>query len=220
MSTTNQKMPKLIAILGGTFDPIHLGHISPAQETAKWLGAEQLHLIPAHIPPHKSGTHANAKQRAKMVSLVCDNSDIFTLDTRELNRQSPSYTVDTLHEIKAEQPSADLYFIMGMDSLLSFTQWHCWQEILTLCNLVVNIRPSYPHLALEAALEPALKSRLIYSLTQLQRQQTGQIIIHESTPVDISSTKIRAKIKASSNYNQDLPQSVFNYIERHKLYRK
>ena len=219
MSITSQTKPKIIALLGGTFDPIHLGHILPAQETAQWLGAEQLHLIPAHIPPHKSATHANAKQRAKMVSLVCDNHDVFTFDNRELNRQSPSYTVDTLHEIKAEQPSADLYFIMGMDSLLSFTKWRRWQEILTLCNLVVNIRPGYPHLALKAALAPELSARLIYSPTQLPHQHTGKIILHESSPVDISSTQIRTKIKAGSGYSQYLPKPVYDYIEQNQLYR-
>jgi len=219
MNIISQKKPKLIALLGGTFDPIHLGHILPAQETAQWLGAEQLHLIPAHIPPHKSDTHATAKQRENMVSLVCDNHDVLTLDSRELNRQSPSYTVDTLREIKAEQPSADLYFIMGMDSLLSFTQWRHWQEILTLCNLVVNIRPGYPHLALESALAPTLKSRLRYDQLQLQHQYPGQIILHESTPVDISSTQIRAKIAAGSSYRQYLPKPVYDYIEQHKLYR-
>ena len=219
MSITNQKTPKFIALLGGTFDPIHLGHTLPAQETAQWLGAKKLLLIPTHIPPHKTSPHASAKQRAKMVALVCDKNKLFTLDDRELKRQSPSYTVDTLQQIKAEQPNADLYFIMGMDSLLSFTQWRSWQEILTLCNLVVNIRPGYPHLALEAALEPTLRSRLIYSLAQLQPQKAGQILLHESTPVDISSTTIRAKIKAGLSANQYLPQCVHDYIQQHKLYR-
>lgn len=219
MSITKPNSPPLIALLGGTFDPIHLGHILPAQETAQWLGAKELHLIPAHIPPHKNTTHANATQRAEMVSLVCQQNNVFTLDSRELNRHCPSYTVDTLHEIKAEQPKADLYFIMGMDSLLSFTQWHRWQEILTLCNLVVNIRPGYPHLALASALDPTLASRLIYNIAQLQQQKVGQIILHESTPVDISSTSIREKIKAKLDYRPHLPELVFNYIEHHKLYR-
>tara|TARA_R110000744_G_scaffold261971_3_gene376548 strand:+ start:536 stop:1195 length:660 start_codon:yes stop_codon:yes gene_type:complete len=219
MSTTNPEPPILIALLGGTFDPIHLGHILPAKETAQWLGAKQLHLIPAHIPPHKTGTHANAQQRSDMVSLVCAESDVLTLDSRELNRHSPSYTVETLYQIKAEQPRANLFFIMGMDSLLSFTQWRRWQEILALCNLVVNVRPGYPHQALEAALEPALSSRLTYSLDKLQRQQCGQIILHESTPIDISSTQIRAKIATGENYSQWLPKSVYDYIEQHQLYR-
>lgn len=219
MSITSPKKNHIIALLGGTFDPIHLGHILPAQETAQWLGAEQLHLIPAHIPPHKAGTHATAKQRAKMVALVCEEIKALSLDTRELNRQSSSFTVDTLQEIKAEQPCADLYFIMGMDSLLSFTTWHCWQEILSLCNLVVNVRPGYCHLALETALDPILTSRLTYCLSQLQDQQCGQIILHECTPVDISSTEIRAKIKAGLNCSQHLTLPVYDYIEQYKLYR-
>ena len=110
-------------------------------------------------------------------------------------------------------------FIMGMDSLLTFTQWRSWQEILTLCNLVVNIRPGYPHFELESALVPELKHRLIYSLAQLQFHQSGQIILHESTPLDISSTLIREKIKANLAYAQYLPQSVYHYIEQHRLYR-
>ncbi len=219
MSITKQEVTKRIALLGGTFDPIHLGHILPAQATAKWLGVEQLYLLPAHIPPHKTGTHAEAKQRAKMVALVCDEHNDLTLDPRELNRHSHSYTLDTLKEIKAEQPCAGIYFIMGMDSLLSFTQWRGWQEILTLCNLAVNIRPGYSHLALESTLAPALKSRLVYSPVQLQQQQVGKILLHETTPIDISSTKIRAKIKAGLSYSQYLPESVYNYIEQHQLYR-
>lgn len=218
MNITNQTSSKLIALLGGTFDPIHLGHILPAQETAKWLGVEKLLLIPVHMPPHKSGTHANAKHRANMVSLACNTDKIFKLDTRELNRQTRSYTIDTLKEIKAEQPNADLYFIMGMDSLLTFTTWHCWQEILTLCNLVVNIRPGYNHQTLEASLAPELKARLIYNLAQIQLQKTGQILIHENQEVNISSTEIRAKIKSARDFSQDLPKQVYDYIKQHKLY--
>ena len=219
MNITNQSAPKLIALLGGTFDPIHFGHILPAQETAKWLGVEQLFIIPAHIPPHKIGTHANAKHRANMVSLVCNNDKIFNLDNRELNRQNRSYTIDTLKEIKAEQPNTDLYFIMGMDSLLTFTSWHCWQEILTLCNLVVNIRPGYNHRTLETSLAPELKTRLIYNLAKIQPQKTGLILIHESQEVNISSTEIREKIKSCEDYSKDLPKQVYDYINQHKLYR-
>jgi nicotinate-nucleotide adenylyltransferase len=186
MSITKQNPPKLIAVLGGTFDPIHLGHTLPAQETAKWIGAEKLFLIPAHI--------------------------------RELNRHTPSFTVDTLNEIKAEHPNTSLYFIMGMDSLLTFTTWHCWQEILTICNLVVNIRPGYSHLELEDTLAPELSTRLIFNLTDLQPQKSGQIVIHESKPVNISSTEIRARIKAGLDCSQYLEKPVFDFIKQHKLY--
>lgn len=219
MNTTKRVNPKTIALLGGTFDPIHLGHIIPAQETALWLGAEQLHLIPAHIPPHKTGTHASAKQRAEMVALACEPDKGVLLDSRELDRDSPSYTIDTLREITKAQPKATLYFIMGMDSLLTFTKWRHWQEILTLCNLVVNIRPGYQHHELESTLEPALAKRLIYRLTKLQREKVGQILLHESTPLDISSTKVRENIKNSISYSEYLPKPVYHYIKQNKLYR-
>ncbi|MGB2742393.1 MAG: nicotinate-nucleotide adenylyltransferase, partial [Cognaticolwellia sp.] len=198
---------------------IHLGHIIPAQETALWLGAEQLHLIPAHIPPHKTGTHASAKQRAEMVALACEPDKGVLLDSRELDRDSPSYTIDTLREITKAQPKATLYFIMGMDSLLTFTKWWHWQEILTLCNLVVNIRPGYQHHELESTLEPELAKRLIYRLTKLQREKVGQILLHESTPLDISSTKVRENIKNSISYSEYLPKPVYHYIKQNKLYR-
>lgn len=219
MSITSLTTPKVIALFGGTFDPIHFGHILPAQETTLWLGAEQLYLIPAHIPPHKSGTHASAKQRAEMVALVCQHHKGMLLDNRELNRDNASYTIDTLREIAKAHPKASLHFIMGMDSILTFTKWRHWQEILTLCNLVVNIRPGYPHHELATALVPELAHRLIYQRAQWQPQKVGQIILHESKPLDISSTKIRANIKKSENYRQYLPEPVYDYIEQNKLYR-
>ncbi|SEK44557.1 nicotinate-nucleotide adenylyltransferase [Colwellia chukchiensis] len=219
MNKAQQHLRPVIALLGGTFDPIHFGHTLPAQETALWLGAEQLHLIPAHIPPHKAGTHASAQQRADMVALVCNNNPIFSLDSRELKRNQASFTLDTLHELNAEHQAVDFYFIMGMDSLLSFTSWHKWQEILSLCNIVVNIRPGYSHQALTEQLPQTLSQRLVDDLSQLKAQRCGQIILHECQAVDISSTEIRAKIKAGLPYRHYLPDAVYHYIEQHKLYR-
>lgn len=219
MSSIKAQSTPFIALFGGTFDPIHLGHIIPAKETVQWLGAEQLLLIPSHIPPHKFVTQADAEHRANMVSLACESSATFSFDGRELNRNGHSYTVDTLQELSAEHPDAMLFFIMGMDSLLSFTQWYQWQKILTLCNLVVNIRPGYDHKTLESTLEPTLRERLIYDLKQIQHKQHGQILIHESSPIDISSTDIREKIKAGLNYKAYLPEKVYQYIKKNNLYR-
>ena len=132
---------------------------------------------------------------------------------------APHTQIDTLREITKAQPKATLYFIMGMDSLLTFTKWRHWQEILTLCNLVVNIRPGYQHHELESTLEPELAKRLIYRLTKLQREKVGQILLHESTPLDISSTKVRENIKNSISYSEYLPKPVYHYIKQNKLYR-
>jgi nicotinate-nucleotide adenylyltransferase len=141
MTHSNQK--KSIAILGGTFDPIHYGHILPAQHVRTWLGVDHITLLPAHIPPHKQTTTVNSIHRTAMVRLICQHEAGFICDARELNRSSHSYTVESLKEIKAESPNTQLFFIIGMDSLHTFMQWHQWEEILTLCHLVVNTRPHY-----------------------------------------------------------------------------
>ena len=219
MSTTKATKAEVILLLGGTFDPIHLGHTLPAQETALWLGSEQVSLILAHIPPHKSTPRATAEQRVAMTNLVCRTNSLFRVDTRELQRNSYSFTVDTLLELKAEQPAARLHFIMGMDSLLSFTRWERWQKILTLCHVVVNIRPGYSHQKLEDTIDSKLLPHIVYSLAELEKHTSGKIIIHDSTACNISSTQIRDKIKDGDGYAQFLNQDVHKYIEQQQLYR-
>lgn len=219
MNTTNLDKTKLIALYGGTFDPIHLGHVNTAEQTAHWLNLDSITLIPAHIPPHKSATHATAEQRKAMVALVCDENKLFTLDDRELNRQTPSFTLDTLAEIKSEQPNAQLCFIMGMDSLLSFTKWHRWQDILNLCHLVINIRPGYPHQALKAQLPPELHSNLVEDLSQMKLAAAGKIILHQCKSYHISSTQIRNTVHSEQNTQQLVPLSVYQYIKQQQLYR-
>ena len=214
-------MPKIIAILGGTFDPIHNGHILSAKHVAKWLGVNQVNLIPAHLPPHKNTVGASPKQRVEMVKLVCDDDTIFFCDQRELKRDTVSYTVDTLREIKQEFPETTLFFIIGMDSLLSFTQWHRWQEILTLCHLVVNCRPEYSVEKLPNNIQLLLKNHhLSKSIApKLIKNQAGYILFPPEISYDISSTLIRSKIKERQSCNNLMPASVLNYINKHQLYR-
>lgn len=219
MSTTNSVKADILLLMGGTFDPIHLGHLLPAEETARWLGADQVTLIPTHIPPHKTNTHATVKQRTTMAALACRSNSLFHLDTRELQRSIHSFTVDTLLALKAEHPNTRLYFIMGMDSLLSFTHWKSWQKILTLCHLVVNIRPGYSHQQLESSISADLHSHIVHNVAELEKFPVGKIILHGCTALDISSTQIRHKIRTGQNYAQFVCQTVFEYIEQQQLYR-
>lgn len=205
-----------IILLGGTFDPIHLGHIASVKHVSKWLGISQALLIPAHIPPHKKQTKANAQQRAEMVNLVCQTHDNFTLDQRELRRPTRSYTVETLAELKQENPHCRLFFIIGMDSLIQFTGWHQWQKILTLCHIVVNPRPRY---ALDDLSEESLNNLQPYfhdqgDITTL----SGKILFSPNMHFPISSTQIRDAVKNHQNYQQYLPTSILNFIEKQKLY--
>ena len=214
-------MPKSLAILGGTFDPIHNGHILSAKHVAKWLGVNQVNLMPAHLPPHKNTVTASPSQRASMVKLVCESESLLVCDQRELKRTSLSYTFDTLKEIKQEQPQTRLFFIIGMDSLLSFTKWYHWQEILTLCHLVVNCRQNYPLENLSNDTQLLLKRHQLDKniRPQLINKQAGYIFFAPEMVVDVSSTLIRNNIKEQQSCDNLMPTSVLNYIQEHKLYR-
>ncbi|GLX77521.1 putative nicotinate-nucleotide adenylyltransferase [Thalassotalea insulae] len=217
---SNAQPLQRIGILGGTFDPIHYGHILPAIETAKWLTLDSLHLMPAHIPPHKASTIASPEQRMQMVKIACQHHPLLAMDNRELLRNKPSYTVDTLQELKQEHKNSQLFFVMGMDSLLNFTRWHQWQEILTLCHLVVNIRPGYQSSQHLSTISPSLTQHLVESITELASLEAGKIIIHQQLALDISSTELRAEI-ANSSFNPDkIPRAVIEYIQQQQLYQQ
>jgi len=213
--------PDKIAILGGTFDPIHNGHIIPAQHVAKWLGVKQVSLMPTHLPPHKNMVSATAEQRVDMVQLICESNPLFTCDQRELNRTGLSYTVETLKEIKQQHPGKTIYFIIGMDSLLTFQQWHQWQEILTLCHLVVNYRPNHAVDNFSNDLTILLEQHKPPSISDLLslNKSAGYIIFPPEIFCDVSSTLIRANIKNGSDCQKLIPEIVLNYINQHQLYR-
>ena len=208
-----------IGILGGTFDPIHLGHIKPAKQLLHWLGLKQIVLMPAHIPPHKTAPSALPAQRAQMVKLVCQQESAFTCDERELKRTTPSFTLDTLLEIKHQHPHQRIFFIVGMDSLLTFTQWHKWQEILTLCHLVVNTRPGYALSNMSAATQQLLARHQVTDVNQMKQHMAGNIIFSPDYHCNISSTQIRQQLKSSTYCQHLLPEPVLSYIRQHNLYQ-
>jgi nicotinate-nucleotide adenylyltransferase len=208
-----------IGILGGTFDPIHLGHISPALENARWLSLDQLFLLPAHIPPHKKQTVADAKHRQSMVELVCQEFPIFQLDTRELLKNSPSYTVESIEDISEQYKNSQLFFIIGMDSLLTFTSWHRWENILKYCHIVVNTRPEYDLKKLSRICHHSLSQYFIDNMSELNSTQSGKIIFHQHANIDISSTDIRQQLNAKIFDENKLSSGVIKYIKQHQLYR-
>ncbi len=212
-----------IGILGGTFDPIHLGHTQSAQIVATQLKLEKVLLIPAHISPHKTSAdltpHASAEQRAKMVEIACQEFPLFSCDTREIKRPGHSYTLDTLKELKRELPQKTLYFIMGMDSLLSFTRWHQYMEILSLCHLVVNTRPHYSLKQLNADTQQLLDKYQTNDVKQLKQLKHGKIFFAQECIYDISSTKIRQLLNQKENCLQQLHPAISDFIHKNNLYR-
>lgn len=207
-----------IGIYGGTFDPIHLGHTVPVKDLAAQLHLDTVHLLPAHIPPHKNNTTANALQRKLMVEKVCHVEPLFTLDERELKRSTPSYTIDTIKELNSQFPAHTLYFFIGTDSLLQLPSWHKIAELLTLCHFVVTSRPGYDISQLS---HPLLNNRLTRNKNDLHSSKAGKIFIGETEQVDISSTQLRTLLKqqnTTNNCKNYLLADVYNYILQNKLY--
>lgn len=204
--------------MGGSFDPIHNGHLLPAIEVAQQLQLQQLFLMPNHIAPHKAGSHCSATQRAEMVKLAVQDIDRLDIDTRELKRDSASYTVETLKEIQSQYPETPICFIMGMDSLINFDSWYQWQEILHYCHLVVCARPGW-HEQFNDTVQALLEQHQTGSITDLHQHRAGRIYFQKTAQFDISSTRIRHHIKHQLSIEKLIPTKVYHYIQHHQLYR-
>ncbi|MDO6488803.1 nicotinate-nucleotide adenylyltransferase [Colwellia sp. 6_MG-2023] len=216
-----------IGILGGTFNPIHLGHTLPAKAVAEHLSLDKVLVIPASIPPHKATPNVSAKQRATMVKLACESESIFSCDERELHRSGYSYTVDTLKELALSYPNSRLYFIMGLDSLLTFTQWHKYQEILSLCHLVVNTRPNYQLENLNHATQILLNEHQVSDVHALKQKKYGGILLlpcslpnnEKHLNINLSSSEIRQRLINKQSCQKLLNPKVLDLINKNMLYR-
>lgn len=210
-------LQQAIGILGGTFDPIHFGHLRTALELYQALDLAEVRLIPCHQPVHCKLPVASPEHRLAMVQKAVISEPALRVDDCEIQRQGPSYMVDTLRILHENTPHTPLCLIMGIDALLSFTSWHQWEEILTLAHLVVAHRPQYqlPHTGIVADL---LKERLKHNATNLHETLAGHILLHPVTPLEISSTDIRKQIAMDKNPRYLLPDSVYDYIKQHGTY--
>jgi nicotinate-nucleotide adenylyltransferase len=207
----------MIGILGGTFDPIHFGHLRPALEIAEIFSLDELRFIPSARPPHRWQPVASAEHRLEMVKLAIAETPGFVLDEREYHRQGSSYTVDTLQSIRDDVGDTPIVMLLGQDAFESFTDWHDWKKILTLAHIVVSSRPGYRH-----ARQDWMQARLIESSREMQKQMrqtaAGNICFCEVTQLDISATIIREQILAGKSSRYLLPLSVEHYIHEHQLY--
>ncbi|MGV2872686.1 nicotinate-nucleotide adenylyltransferase [Colwellia sp. E150_009] len=216
-----------IGILGGTFNPIHLGHTLPVKAVAAHLSLEKVLLIPASIPPHKNTPNVSATQRAAMVKLACDDEPILHCDERELTRDGYSFTVDTLKELSHSYPNSRLHFIMGLDSLLTFSRWHKYKEILSLCHLVVNTRPNYQLTTIDNTTQLLLEKHKVENVKTLQNMSSGGILLlPNSLPnsenlldINLSSSEIRQRLLHRKNCTHLLSSKVFDFINKNQLYR-
>jgi nicotinate-nucleotide adenylyltransferase len=214
----NNTVTPLLGLFGGTFDPVHYGHLKPVQQAAKQLGISQVSLIPCHIPPHKSMPQASNLHRLNMLKIVCQLHPEFRIDERELRSEAKSYTVQTLKKLQLEKPEHTLCFFIGMDSLMNFNRWYQWREILKLCHLVVCQRTQH-QTSNKEHIPTELKPFICNDLSVLRNTRSGKIFIANTDRFNISSTEIRDKNIVSENISEKLPQEIIDYIDQHQLYR-
>lgn len=211
-----------IAAFGGTFDPVHLGHLRVAADTAAALRLPEVRLIPSQRPVHRGAPGATGAQRLAMLRLAVVDWPGLTVDARELERDTPSYTVLTLESLRAEHPAAPILWLIGIDAFLGLPTWRDWTRLFDLAHFVVLNRPGTPVAqALDARRAPWALPRLTQSADDLRRTPQGRIHLHTVAPQAISASTIRARIAAGASDDellQLLPRSVLAYIRSHHLY--
>ena len=212
-----------VGILGGTFDPIHYGHLRLAEELGERLRLEEVRFFPSGTPPHRSAPAVTADHRLTMTRLAAAGNARFTVDDRELRRAGPGYTFDTLKELRANLGDArPLALLLGADAFLEFATWHRWREIFGLAHVSVAHRPGFPVESwTERMPEPLAReysARLMQQPLAIHLSPAGGIVIVPFTALEISATAIRDMLRAGASPRYLLPGAVLDYIRSHGLY--
>ena len=205
-------------IYGGTFDPVHHGHLRLALEISDRLGVDYVSLVPCHIPPHRGQTGASSSQRLELLRLAVAGEPQLRIDDRELSREGASYTADTLRQLRAELgPDEPLVMVVGTDAFAAFDRWREWQQIPGLAHVVVVRRPGP---ALDPSSEPArlLAERGVESPEALHDSPCGCVLELDPPLLDVSATGIRERIGDGRSPRYLVPDSVWTEIRRQGLY--
>lgn len=212
---------RLVGILGGTFNPIHYGHLRMAQELADALTMDEVKFIPSANPPHKDDVTISAEHRAAMVQAAISDNPLFTLDELELNRNGASYTIDTLISLRESLGKGTaLCLMMGSDVFIKLNTWHRWQELLAYAHIVLVQRPqAQPQEKLPSELEEVLRDHYTERHADLKDEKSGFIIMQKITAQDISSTHIRGLLQYGKSARYLLSKDVIAYIQKQKLYK-
>ena len=198
----------MIGIYGGSFDPVHLGHLITAESIKKELNFERLFLLPCCVPVHKNSLHYSSKQRLEMLNLAIKEFPSFEIDTREIDRGGSSYMIETLTEIVKEFKDNTICLIIGMDSFKTFKTWKKWDEFAKLIHLIILPRNTnqHPQKSLDT-FDIALDKN------HLNKKTSGLLYFSNSELIDISSSDIRGKIASNQNLDGLMPSSIINILQ-------
>lgn len=211
---------KHIGILGGSFDPIHFGHLRTALELVELVAMDALLLVPCGQPPHKTRLHASAADRLHMVQLAVAGDSCLSVDSRESKRPGPSYTVETLETLRQQYGEGTaLSLCVGVDAFVQLASWHRWQEIIALAHIVVTARPGWQVPQHLGELE-CWRDRIVESPAGLRDANCGKLCFVSLTPVDISATGIRQRVSDGRSPRYLVPDTVWQYIDQQGLYRE
>jgi nicotinate-nucleotide adenylyltransferase len=208
---------KLTLIFGGTFDPIHCGHLQVCREASHMLGATEVRLLPSAQPPHRGLTGASAMQRLAMLRLAIADQPNWQADDLELQRSGASYSIDTLMQLRTQLAAQQaLVLLLGADQYAKLDRWHRWQELSEYAHIAVMSRPNTS--ATSATVAQFFAKRVLPA-TQLHQRAHGNICFLPVTPITISASNIRARLQAGAVEFPDLPSAVNDYIRAQNLYQ-
>lgn len=207
-------MKPAIGIMGGTFDPVHYGHLRPALDVAQKLAFDHVRLIPCSDPPHRATPQANARQRLALLQLAVKSAPELDIDERELLREGPSYTIDTVKSLREDFAEHPLYLLLGTDAFLGLHQWHQWQDLLDYVNIVVMQRPEEQLVIAEPMRDWFEK----HHTESLEPTMSGKVLSLPVTQLAISATQIRSLFEQGVSPQFLLPSSVIQLVEMLGLY--
>jgi nicotinate-nucleotide adenylyltransferase len=208
----------LIGILGGTFDPIHNGHIQLALEAQAQLSLDQVRFIPVNIPPHRESPIASSDHRLQMIEQAIEDKPVFYIDRRELESENTSYSIDTLKSLRKEFPDDSLCLIMGRDAFNKFDSWKDWQELLDYAHIIVANRPNEAENNISNELNTWINKHQTNDKTEIENTLSGKIYFISIPMLDISSSMIRQCYKEEKTVEDLLPATTQTYIKQNNLY--
>lgn len=208
----------MIGILGGTFDPVHFGHLRPALDIHEALALDELRLVPCRVPPHRPLPVASTGQRLAMLRAAVQNYPEFTIDERELDRAGPSYTLDTLVSFRQELGATGLCLLIGMDAFSGLMSWHRWHELIDFCHMVVMTRPG-TDVPATGELADFIGIHQVSDAARLATHAAGCVLFQPVTRLEISGTRIRKLLAAGRNAGFLMPEAVIEIIQREGLYQ-